>query len=82
VPKMIRLKDPLYYLSPSSGASVETARGVLIGIASVLIGQGMDFATEVVPLIKSDLPENYRPEAIPETWREAFRDQETAIEAE
>ena len=65
------LKDVLYYTQKESGASLVLAQGVLMGVVSTIIATGHDYQTAIL-LIKDLLPVNYRPDAIPEAWRDSF----------
>lgn len=62
-----RVKDSLHLLEENSGASIEYARGNIIGIISTMQGFGYSFKdawTEIIPL----LPDNLRVNAIPCCW--------------
>ena len=66
------LADALYYTKADSGVSTEKAQGVVIGVVSAIMAMrewGFFLALDTV---KKHLPKDYRPEAIPEAWREYF----------
>lgn len=64
------LRDVLYYTHPGSGASVEKAQGVVVGAVSALMAStGADFDT-TWQLVQANLPEGYRPDAIPSAFRQ------------
>lgn len=62
-----RIKDSLYLLAENSGASLEYARGSVIGITSALMAIGMPFKDIQMNLIKC-LPDKVRVEALPAEW--------------
>lgn len=67
------IKDALYYTRADSGASVEKAQGVVIGVVSTLMAlKRVDFATAIAQ-VKALLPHTYRIDAIPEAWRDALK---------
>ena len=66
------LADALYYLREDSGASCEKAQGVVIGAISVIMGIRKIGFYDALEIVKAHLPDNYRLEGIPESWREAF----------
>jgi len=62
-----RLKDLMYLLLEESGASDEYAKGVLVGAVAALnaVNRNNNITT-----IKPFLPEGFRVEVVPETWKE------------
>ena len=66
------LKDTLYYTKADSGASVDMAHGVVVGVVSALMAdRGRKFSTAMRTVVKC-LPSGYRPECIPGPWRECL----------
>jgi len=63
------LKDALYYTHKDSGSSVEMAHGVIVGIVSALMAQGMLYG-KAIRIVSECLPEGYRPETMPSAWKE------------
>ncbi len=70
--KINLLADVLYYTRADSGASVEKAQGVVIGAVSVIMGMNNIGFFDALEIVKTNMPEKYRLEAIPKDWREAF----------
>lgn len=62
-----RIKDSLYLTAENSGASIDYARGSIIGVVSALQAVGMNFK-ESWPHIVKCLPDAVRVEAIPTVW--------------
>ena len=62
-----RLKEALYYTAENSGASVERARGVIIGATSALMGHCMEWK-DAWTTIMQNLPYTFRLECIPACW--------------
>ena len=63
------IKSALEYTRADSGASVEKARGVVIGIVSTLMGQGESFSSAMTTVC-CNLPRGYRLSAIPKDWQD------------
>lgn len=61
------IKDVLYYLSPDSGASIEKAKGVVIGVLSTLCYTEGAYLLAVKEFVKH-MPDDFRRESIPEPW--------------
>jgi hypothetical protein len=71
--KIKLLKDALYYTRSDSGASEETAQGVVIGAVSVLMGiKGIAFY-DALDIIKAHMPDGFELERIPAAWRESWK---------
>lgn len=66
-PTWERIKDALYLLNEDSGASIEHARGALIGVMSTLEAFNFHFK-DVWPTIIGMLPDKVRVAAIPTIW--------------
>ena len=65
------IKSALYYAHPDSGASIEEARGLIIGVVSTLMdAYTWDWKT-AIEYTMGLLPDGYRPECIPQSWRKA-----------
>ena len=62
--KSERIKDSLYLTAENSGASLEYARGSVVGVVSTLQAVGMQFREAWFEVIKC-LPDKVRVEAIP-----------------
>jgi len=70
--KINLLADALYYTRADSGASVEKAQGVVIGLVSAIMGlQGVHFL-DAIEIVKEYMPASFRLDAIPEAWRDCF----------
>jgi hypothetical protein len=67
--KLNYLKDVLYYTHSASGASVERAQGVVIGVLSALMATGMDF-DKAFHTVQENLPKTLRQDAIPLAYYE------------
>jgi hypothetical protein len=59
-----RIKEALHYMSPDSGASIERARGAVIGVSSTLVAVGYKFE-EMWPKMIGCMPDDLRVQAIP-----------------
>jgi hypothetical protein len=86
-PKWVRTKDSLYYLAPESGASVEEARGVLIGQVSTVMDIYHVRQEDAFDLLIHLFPDNFRIQCIPPSWlgmdrpfRESVLDKITSFE--
>mgnify|MGYP000509961470 CR=1 FL=1 len=66
-----RVSEALYLTAPRTGASVDYAKGVVVGVIACLIGLGMP-PEKALKLIAELLPNNYRKEAIPRPFRETL----------
>ena len=67
-PNWTILRDALYYLDVRSGASVEQARGVLVGTSAVLMAMGIKRFQDVWRILIPLMPEDFRTECIPPCW--------------
>ena len=67
-----RVSDALYLTAPRTGASVDYARGVVVGTIVYLIFWFNMSSKEAFKLIAELLPDNYRKEAIPRSFRETL----------
>ena len=63
------IKSALEYTRKDSGASVDKARGVVIGVVSTLMSQGESFQ-QAMTTVCINLPRGYRVSAIPEAWQD------------
>ena len=70
----VRLKDALYNLHPTSGASVDYGRGIVVGIVSALLETGFTFNEAFNIAVMKNLPKDYRMEAIPQAWRNELKE--------
>ena len=61
------LEDALYNTSIRSGSSVEYARGIVVGIVSGKLHQGVTFDT-AIEAVWQCAPQDYRPECFPDGW--------------
>ncbi len=61
------INGAVYYAMPDSGASVETARGVIIGCVSSLMACGLLYS-EAVGMVGRALRPGYRDECLPPAW--------------
>jgi len=68
-PEWARVQDALYYLDPASGASIDRAKGVLIGIVSTLMLFGIKNFSDIWRILIPLMPRNFRVACIPPTWR-------------
>jgi hypothetical protein len=66
------LADALYYTRADSGASCEKAQGVVIGAVSVIMGMNKIGFFDALEIVKRHMPKEYRIEAIPTDWQDAF----------
>lgn len=67
------LRDALEYTNRHSGASVEKAQGVVIGVVSMIMAlEHIDFY-DAIEIVKAHMPVSYRLDAIPESWRSEFK---------
>lgn len=73
-----RIKDSLQLLAENSGASIDTARGSIMGVASALTAIGMSWDDIWQNIIKC-LPDKVRVEAIPTAWLHAEGNWNSAI---
>ena len=64
----VLIKDALYNLHIASGSTIEYAKGVLVGVVSGLMAQGLTFM-EVANIVGPLLPVDYRRECIPAPWK-------------
>ncbi len=62
------IKDALYYTLEGSGSSVDKATGVIVGIVSVLMAQGMGF-DNALGKVYHLLPKGWRIECMPKEWQ-------------
>jgi hypothetical protein len=62
-----RIKETLYLLTPESGASVDYAKGMLVGLSAGIMACNREFS---LLDLKPFLPRGFRHDAIPETWKE------------
>ncbi len=67
-----RIKDALYNLREDSGASVEYARGILVGVMSALIAYNGSNFSDAAHTVKGCMPQDYRQECLPETWNNSY----------
>ncbi len=67
IPKWERIKEALYLLDETSGATIEGARGTIIGVMSTLEAFNFRFK-DVWPTIVGMLPDKVRVAAIPACW--------------
>ena len=65
----VLLKDSLYNTHEKSGAPIEYARGIVVGIASTLMVTKNISLFDALDIIKRHLPEGYRKESFPDSWR-------------
>lgn len=70
--KINLVADALYYTRADSGASIEKAQGVVIGVVSAIMGMKKLSFFDALEIVKEHMPANYRIDAIPADWREAF----------
>ena len=63
------LADALYNTNKHSGASIDYARGIVVGCVSALMSTGLSFK-ESWRIVSCNLPKNleWRVEAVPESW--------------
>jgi len=62
-----RIKDSLHNMAENSGASIDYARGNVIGVVSTLMAVGYEFKDAWREVIRC-LPDKVRVEAIPAVW--------------
>jgi hypothetical protein len=62
------IKDVLYYTHEDSGSSVDKAKGVIIGVVSVLMARGMGF-DNALGRVYHLLPKGWRIECMPKEWQ-------------
>lgn len=67
------LIDALFNVHTSSGASDDYAHGLVVGVMSTLMAvtEGRDF-DELLPIVTKHLPISFRPDRLPEAWRDDF----------
>ena len=64
------ITDALYYTHKDSGASIDCAKGVVIGTVSAIMAlQGVSFV-DAFAIVKDGLPASYRLDAIPPAWQD------------
>lgn len=61
------IADAVYYAHPTSGASADNAKGVIIGMVSGLMACGLTYA-DAIGLVSKSLPHDYRDESLPAAW--------------
>ena len=64
--------DCLESLTPNSGESVEYCKGLVSGLLSGLLSSGLNHS-QAYQVIADRLPDDYRPEGIPESYREMIQ---------
>ena len=64
--------DCLENLAPDSGASVDYCKGLVSGLLSGLLSCGLNHS-QAYQVIADRLPDDYRPEGIPESYREMIQ---------
>ena len=62
-----RVSEVLYLMAPESGASVEYAKGAVVGLFAGLLCSQLG-SKEILQVVADNLPKNFRKEAIPESW--------------
>lgn len=65
--------DALHYTERSSGVSIEMARGLIVGMVSMLMAERDMQFEQAFKIFREWLPLDYRREAIPEPWRYLLR---------
>lgn len=72
------LKDCLYNLNQSSGASDEYCKGIVVGIASLLVSQGASL-DDAMYTIALHLPKSHRAiaDVAPESWADDLQRYDT-----
>jgi hypothetical protein len=61
------LRDALYYTRADSGASAVEAKGVIIGLVSGMMAQGLVY-NQCILIIAKNMPMYYRQAALPDAW--------------
>lgn len=64
---MILLKDALFNTVERSGATVDYARGVVVGVVSGLMSSGVSFNASLA-VVKANMPDDAREGIMPPTW--------------
>lgn len=64
------IRGALHLAAPDSGASTEKAKGVIIGVVSTLMDTFCWDWETAFRYVLNKLPDNYRPECIPQSWAE------------
>jgi hypothetical protein len=67
-----RIRDACYSTSAHSGASIEYAEGVLLGLVAALMDCHPSTAgsfDKSWAIVKAHLPADYRKKCVPEPWR-------------
>ena len=66
------IKSALHNLSASEFPKITYCQGIVVGVVSTLMQErGIEFQ-EAVKIVKSLLPDDYRPQCIPHAWEEDF----------
>ena len=68
---LARVQELLHLLEEDSGATCTYAKGALVGLFAGLIASGHK-TDDVMEIIATNLPPNYREEAIPEAWLDTW----------
>lgn len=63
-----RLRDALYNTHPESGASVEYAQGIVVGVVSGMMAHGQKWQDAWATMYKA-LPKGFRLDCLPYSWR-------------
>lgn len=66
------MRDALQNMAPDSGASVDYAQGLFVGVMSMIMAFDGCSYEDAVKKVKSRMPANYRLEAIPVCWQADF----------
>jgi len=67
------LKDALYNLAPRSGASLDYCTGLVVGVVSTLMAEGMSFGDAIV-LVALHMPHGEGTRlAVPDCWQEDLK---------
>lgn len=75
----IKIKDPntltgaLYFVDPASKTNSKLARGMVVGIVTCLMAQGLEFE-DAIQVIKPYMPKSINHEAMPSDWLKYFVD--------
>ncbi len=66
----VLLKDTLYNTHERSGASVDYGKGCVVGVAATLMAARGILLADALVVIKRNLPEGWRVDCMPESWRQ------------
>jgi hypothetical protein len=68
----VRVSEVLELTREVSGASIDYARGAMVGLFAGLLAGGVLGTKEITDLFIALLPKDYRQEAIPRGWRDMY----------